>query len=354
MKSKVSSSQRSIPSQMSGDRLFWLSLILCLLMNPVSGFQSSISSASGICRTDGLIIDCLTPSRRTQSYCTDSGTKSGYNRRTLPLLLMSVDENQWNDENKPPSPGNNNNKNDGSIVAQFQRWVTSDEGKGDIKTYFISLFVALLLRFLIIEPRYIPSLSMFPTFEVGDQLAVEKVTKRIKPFYRQEVVVFNPPQTFRDIMVDQYGQDASRAREALIKRIVAIEVRTDEDDNNNFRSVCRLLIILFGFRTKVEEYSLDITNETRILAWQGVRAMFVDGVVRYTCAFYQFCDWNFDSFSARSLIFCIIQGWWGWSETGQTIYQWWPSEWTIHCWGCTIRIWSRRRSRWLRPSIRWQ
>ena len=65
---------------------------------------------------------------------------------------------------------------------------------------------------------------MYPTFEVGDQLAVEKVTKRIKPFYRQEVVVFNPPETFRELMVGQYGQSGARAREALIKRIVAIEV----------------------------------------------------------------------------------------------------------------------------------
>lgn len=114
---------------------------------------------------------------------------------------------------------------DDSFLSQLGQWWNSEEGRDDIKTYFISLGIALLLRFTIIEPRYIPSLSMYPTFEVGDQLAVEKVTKRIKPFYRQEVVVFNPPQTFRDIMVDQYGQSGARAREALIKRIVAIEVR---------------------------------------------------------------------------------------------------------------------------------
>jgi hypothetical protein len=112
-----------------------------------------------------------------------------------------------------------------SFFDEIKQWWNSDEGKDDVKTYFISLGIALLLRFTIVEPRYIPSLSMYPTFEVGDQLAVEKVTKRIKPFYRQEVVVFNPPQAFRDIMTNQYGQDVSRAREALIKRIVAIEVR---------------------------------------------------------------------------------------------------------------------------------
>jgi len=116
-----------------------------------------------------------------------------------------------------------NNSDDNSILAQLGQWWNSEEGREDVKTYFISLGIALLLRFTIIEPRYIPSLSMYPTFDVGDQLAVEKVTKRIKPLYRQEVVVFNPPQAFRDIMVGQYDQNASRAKEALIKRIVAIE-----------------------------------------------------------------------------------------------------------------------------------
>ena len=33
----------------------------------------------------------------------------------------------------------------------------------------------LAIRLLIVEPRYIPSLSMFPSFEINDQLAVEKV-----------------------------------------------------------------------------------------------------------------------------------------------------------------------------------
>ena len=49
------------------------------------------------------------------------------------------------------------------------------------ETYeFIAEFVPtfaffLAIRLLIVEPRYIPSLSMFPAFEINDQLAVEKV-----------------------------------------------------------------------------------------------------------------------------------------------------------------------------------
>ena len=96
-----------------------------------------------------------------------------------------------------------------------------------MKTYLSSLAIALLLRFTIIEPRFIPSLSMYPTFEVGDQLAVEKVTKRIRPLERNEVVVFNPPIAFRQVLEGDFGDPngAKKAREALIKRIVAVEVR---------------------------------------------------------------------------------------------------------------------------------
>lgn len=151
-------------------------------------------------------------------------------RATLPSstrLLLADDAEKhksivtnWDDDSEEkgtPAP-----KQGGGLLDPIKRWVRSDEGREDIKTYFISLFIALLLRFTIIEPRFIPSLSMYPTFEVGDQLAVEKVTKRIKPFYRNEVVVFNPPRTFQEIMESQYG-NPGRAKEALIKRIVAVE-----------------------------------------------------------------------------------------------------------------------------------
>lgn len=126
---------------------------------------------------------------------------------------------QWED----PAEDSKGKKDQG-FLAPLQRWFQSDEGKEDVKTYFVSLAIALALRFTIVEPRYIPSLSMYPTFDVGDQLAVEKVTKRLKPLYRNEVVVFNPPAAFRDIMTNQYGQSTAKSKEALIKRIVAIAV----------------------------------------------------------------------------------------------------------------------------------
>lgn len=40
---------------------------------------------------------------------------------------------------------------------------------------------------------------MFPTFEIGDQLAVEKLSVKFsRPYQRKDVVVFYPPPKFRE------------------------------------------------------------------------------------------------------------------------------------------------------------
>lgn len=134
---------------------------------------------------------------------------------------MADKDGVGNEDADEPVPQAGGDGDDG-FLDSIKKFFQKEEVKEDITIYVSSLLVALLVRFTIIEPRYIPSLSMYPTFEVGDQLAVEKVTKRLKPLYRHEVVVFNPPQAFRDIVEGQYG-DTTKAREALIKRIVAVE-----------------------------------------------------------------------------------------------------------------------------------
>lgn len=186
-------------------------LAVSSLYHGVSAFQSS----------SPIHIKSQSISLQEYRHAIDTSTRTS--------LILRAAEDQW-EEKEPPTPQDDN------VFKQLERWFKSEEGREDVKTYFVSLAIALVLRFTIIEPRFIPSLSMYPTFEVGDQLAVEKVTKRLKPFYRQEVVVFNPPATFREILVDQYGQDASKAREALIKRIVAIEVSGKNSDQRRLFS----------------------------------------------------------------------------------------------------------------------
>ncbi|MFQ6537356.1 MULTISPECIES: signal peptidase I [Aphanothece] len=83
--------------------------------------------------------------------------------------------------------------------------------------------VALLLRWALVEPRWIPSGSMLPTLQLQDRVLVEKVRTRLhRPLPVGTVVVFHPPQ-----LLQEAGYSP---RAALIKRIVArpgdrVEVR---------------------------------------------------------------------------------------------------------------------------------
>lgn len=100
------------------------------------------------------------------------------------------------------------------------------EGKGEtiefLKEFIPTFGFFLAIRILIVEPRYIPSLSMYPTFDINDQLAVEKVSKWLHPPERRDVVVFDPPPLFWSLT------DREPDGEAVIKRVVAVAGDTVE------------------------------------------------------------------------------------------------------------------------------
>lgn len=58
----------------------------------------------------------------------------------------------------------------------------------------ITLAVALGIRHLLVEARYIPSGSMLPGLQIQDRLLVEKLSYRTRLPRRGEIVVFHSPQ----------------------------------------------------------------------------------------------------------------------------------------------------------------
>jgi signal peptidase I len=74
--------------------------------------------------------------------------------------------------------------------------------------------VALLLRWLVVEPRWIPSGSMLPTLQLQDRILVEKIRPRLHAALPPgTVVVFHPPAALVEAGYDHAA--------ALIKRVVA-------------------------------------------------------------------------------------------------------------------------------------
>jgi|OM-RGC.v1.012410003 signal peptidase I len=91
------------------------------------------------------------------------------------------------------------------------------------RSVLLWLAVAVLLRWLVIEPRWIPSGSMLPTLQLQDRVLVEKLRPRLhQPLPNGTIVVFHAPPVLVEAGYDPQA--------ALIKRVVGqpgdvVEVR---------------------------------------------------------------------------------------------------------------------------------
>ena len=89
----------------------------------------------------------------------------------------------------------------------------------DLKNLLIWISIALIIRWQVIEPRWIPSGSMLPTLQIQDKILVEKVTPKITSKsnlskLKDKIVVFNVPE--------QLINAGYKADTALIKRVIGI------------------------------------------------------------------------------------------------------------------------------------
>lgn len=62
-----------------------------------------------------------------------------------------------------------------------------------VKTVAIIIIIAFFVRFYLVQPFIVEGSSMEPTFQNGEYLLVDKISYRVKPPQRGQVVVFHPP-----------------------------------------------------------------------------------------------------------------------------------------------------------------
>ncbi|ABM71880.1 leader peptidase I [Prochlorococcus marinus str. MIT 9515] len=89
--------------------------------------------------------------------------------------------------------------------------------KNDFKNLFIWIIISLIIRWQVIEPRWIPSGSMLPTLQIQDKILVEKITPKITSKsnlskFKNKIIVFNVPE---QLIKAGYESDI-----ALIKRVI--------------------------------------------------------------------------------------------------------------------------------------
>ena len=88
----------------------------------------------------------------------------------------------------------------------------------DFKNLIIWVLIALIIRWQVIEPRWIPSGSMLPTLQIQDKILIEKLTPKINKNnfskFKNQIIVFNAP--------DQLLEIGYESNIALIKRVVGV------------------------------------------------------------------------------------------------------------------------------------
>lgn len=104
-------------------------------------------------------------------------------------------------------------KNDEKLGIKTQKIQSEENPVIEIaKTLATAFVLAIGIRTLVAEARYIPSSSMEPTLEINDRLIIEKISYRFRTPQRGDVVVFSPTDKLRE----------QNFKDAFIKRVIGL------------------------------------------------------------------------------------------------------------------------------------
>ena len=78
----------------------------------------------------------------------------------------------------------------------------------------LALIIALLIKTFLFQAFYIPSESMVPTLKVHDRVLVNKLSYRLHPVHRGDIVVFKAPP------------DSDPGIDDLVKRVIGLPGET--------------------------------------------------------------------------------------------------------------------------------
>jgi signal peptidase I len=198
-----------------------------MMMMPPS--PSPLSSSSARCHRS--LSAASTPPRTRSSLSLRGGGSihigiaggAGGSGRGLPWprARATGDDGGGSDGGENNDDASASSSSSSTSAPSSSNWLTSN--REDLITYAAALAISLGIRTFIAEPRFIPSLSMFPSFDVGDRLVAEKLTYRwSRPPRAGDVVIFHPP-------FDRHEGEANRSvlaklldDDVFIKRVVAV------------------------------------------------------------------------------------------------------------------------------------